>query len=115
MGRPSTYNIGASICLLISVGSAAIAYGGGFIPFVPLNLPAWIFGPLGVYTIIFAFTCAERYSYLSWGSILLSIAVASTVFNVINPFVVLGILLIALAVIGLSAYLKQTKKANLTS
>jgi hypothetical protein len=112
MGRIS-YNIGAFICFLISVGCAAIVYGGGLSPLVPLHLPAWIFGPLGVYTIVFAFSSIDRYFFLSWGSVLLSVAVASALFNIVNPFVVLGILLITLAVIGSIAYFKQMKKGKL--
>lgn len=109
MGRSLTYNTGMLATLLISVGIAAIAYGGGFIPFVPLNLPAWILGPLGVYTILFAFSSGEVFFYLGWGSVMLTLATALILYNVVNTFVVLGILLIALALIGLFAYKKQTR------
>ena len=110
MGRSLTYNTGILATLLISVGIAAIAYGGGLIPFVPLNILAWLLGPSGIYTILFAFTSEEAFLYLGWGSIMLTIATASILFNVVNTFVVLGILLIALALIGLFAYKKQTRK-----
>jgi hypothetical protein len=95
--------------LLISVGIAAIAYGGGVIPFVPLNILAWLLGPIGGYTILYAFSSEEVFLYLGWGSVMLTIATASILYTVVNTFVVLGILLIALALIGLFAYKNQTR------
>lgn len=40
---------------------------------------------------------------------MLTLATALILYNVVNTFVVLGILLIALALIGLFAYKKQTR------
>jgi hypothetical protein len=109
MGKQLTYNTGMVATLLISVGVAAIAYGGGVIPFVPLNILAWLLGPIGVYTILYAFRSGDVFFYLGWGSIMLTIAAASMLYTVVNTFVVLGILLIALALLGLFAYKKQTR------
>ncbi|MEM3673698.1 MAG: hypothetical protein QW468_05720 [Candidatus Bathyarchaeia archaeon] len=99
------YNIGAIVILVISTGLAAVIYGANIIPLNIFNILAWLFGPLGVYTIIFSFTASKEITYhLVWGIIMLTIAIASAFYSVLSIFVVLGILLIAIAVIGIVAY-----------
>ncbi|MEM2111693.1 MAG: hypothetical protein QXX08_07430 [Candidatus Bathyarchaeia archaeon] len=50
--KPFSYGAGALIVLVLSIGLAAIAYGGNLLPLNIFNLPAWIFGPLG-HTLLF--------------------------------------------------------------
>lgn len=101
------YTIGAAIILVLSVGIATIIYGIGFLPFDLLALLAWALGPLGIFTLITAFTgTQETASYLSWGSILLAIALAAILYPLINVLVIFGGLLVALAVISLLAHLR---------
>ena len=105
------YSVGALIILIISIGSAAIAYGGGFVIFDLVNLPAWIFGPWGVFTLVFAFVRKAPFYYLGWSALLLAIAFGSIFYKQVNIFVVIGTLLIALAVIA-SLSLLRTKSKN---
>lgn len=101
------YTIGAAITVVLSLGFATILYGTGFLPFDFLALLAWALGPLGLLTIITAFTGAQETAfYLSWGSILIAIALASLLYPLINVIVIFGGLLVALAVISLLAHLR---------
>ena len=112
MRRNFNYGVGALITITISIGSAAIAYGGGFIIFDLFNLPAWILGPLGVYTLIFAFISREVFYHLAWGIVFLAITVVSAFYRLVNIIVVIGILLIALGVISSLAYLRSQKTSQ---
>jgi hypothetical protein len=104
------YNIGALAILAISIGSLIVAYGGGFIYFDPFNIPAWIFGPLGIYTIAYSLIIKkDMLYYLIWGIIMFAIAIISALYNIINVFIVFGILLIVIAIVGLIAYLRRKK------
>lgn len=102
------YGVGALIVFAISLGFAAILYGGGILVFEPLNLIAWVFGPLGVYTILYALKVRrDSLYYLSWGLIMLTMGLASTLYNVVSVMVLFGLLIIVLAVIGLLAYWRR--------
>ncbi|MEM2784381.1 MAG: hypothetical protein QXF09_06125 [Nitrososphaerota archaeon] len=102
------YGIGAIAILAISIGFLAIIYGGGFVYFDPLNLPAWIFGPLGIYTIIYSLIIKKDILYYSiWGIIMFAIAIASALYNIVNVFIVFGILLIVITIVGIIAYLRR--------
>ena len=101
------YSIGAAIIVVLSLGFATILYGIGFLPFDFLALIAWALGPLGLFTIITAFTVKEETAfYLSWGSILIAFALASLLYPLINVIVIVGGLLVVLAVISLVAHLR---------
>jgi hypothetical protein len=52
------YGAGALGVLIASLGVAAISYSLSLLTFDLFNLPAWIFGPLGVYTL--------AYSVVAW-------------------------------------------------
>ncbi|MEM2935998.1 MAG: hypothetical protein QW231_02350, partial [Candidatus Bathyarchaeia archaeon] len=87
-----------------------IVYGASIIPFDFFNIPAWIFGPFGVYTLIYSFAASKDSTYyLVWGTIMFAIAVGSALYNIINPVVVFGILAIIIAVIGLVASRRSRK------
>ena len=74
------------------------------------NLPAWIFGPLGVYTLAYSVVAGKDSTYyLVWGSIMFAIALVSALYTVISPFVILGILVIVIAIIGIVAYQRSKK------
>lgn len=106
--RSLGYSARALVVLVLSIGFMAIAYGGGLIPFDPFNLPAWVFGPLGVYTLIYSFVAGkDPFYYLVWGSVMFAIAVASAFYNIINVFIVFGMLMIVIAVIGFVAYRRK--------
>jgi len=108
--RSSSYGVGALAALALSIGFAAIVYGGGMIRFDPFNLPAWFFGPLGVYTITYSFVAGkDPIYYLVWGSVLLAVAAASAFYSIMNVLVVFGMLMVALAVIGLLARRRKTE------
>jgi len=110
--KPLDYSVGALATLVISVGSAAIVYAIGIIPFVLINLLAWIFGPLAVYTIIYSIVAGKESTYyVVWGTIMVAAAIISVVYyNMINIVAVIGILLIVLAVIGIIAYWRGGRK-----
>jgi hypothetical protein len=107
--RNFNYAIGAIITITLSLGSAAVTYGSKFIIFDVFNLPAWILGPLGIYTLIYALTAGEFYYNFSWSLALLTIAIYSAFYRLLNFIVVLGIFLIAIAVISSLAILRSKK------
>lgn len=103
-----SYGIGALIVFAISLGFAAIFYGGGILVFEPLNLLAWALGPLGAYTVLYALRVRrDSLYYLSWGLIMLTIGLASALYNVVSVIVLFGLLIIVLAVISLLAYWRR--------
>ena len=104
MKNQTNYNVGALVTLIISLGSAAVAYGSGFLIFDLINLPAWLFGPIGGYTLIFAFRNKNSFYYLGWSVVLLVIASASALYRIVNVVVMAGILLISIAVVSILAY-----------
>jgi hypothetical protein len=105
-----SYGVGALVVLVISVGFAAIVYGMNLIPFNLFNIPAWIFGPFGVYTLAYSFVAGKDSTYyLVWGSIMFAVAIISAFYDVISPFVILGILAIVIAIIGIVAYQRSKK------
>lgn len=91
--------------LVIFLGIAAVLYGMNVLPFDIFNLPAWVFCPLGVYSLIYALTLKRGSLYYAvWGLVMLAIGVVSASYSLLNPIVVLGILLIIIAVICMFAY-----------
>lgn len=108
--KPLSYGVGALVVLVISVGFAAIIYGMNLIPFNLFNIPAWIFGPFGVYTLAYSFVAGKDSTYYSvWGSIMFAVAIISAFYEVISPFVILGVLAIVIAIIGIIAYQRSKK------
>lgn len=105
-----SYGVGALIVLVVSVGVAAIVYGLSLLTFNLFMLPAWIFGPLGFYTLAYSFIATKDSTYyLVWGSVMFAIALVSALYTVVNPFVILGILAIVIAIIGIFAYQRSKK------
>ncbi|MEM0456424.1 MAG: hypothetical protein QXP86_04635 [Nitrososphaerota archaeon] len=103
-----SYGVGALVTTLISVGVVIILYGTGFLVFNLLSLMACILAPLGTYTIVYALIKRKDILYyISWGLIILTIGLASVSYNVMNPLVIFGVLLIGLAIIGLAAYWRR--------
>jgi len=106
--RPFQYGVGSVVTFVLSIGLVAIVYGGAIIPFNPFNLPAWVFGPLGIYTIAYSFLAKkDPLYYLVWGIVMVAVAFASAFYNVINVLVIFGVLMVVLAVIGLLAYWRK--------
>jgi len=64
------YGAGALAVLVFSLGLAAVIYSVNIIPFDVINLPAWIFVPLGVYTLFYAFSAAKTPSTILSGEFL---------------------------------------------
>jgi len=101
-----SYGVGALAVLAVSIGVAAIVYSLG-LAFNAYNLLAWIIGPWGVYTVVYSLVASgESTYYLVWGTVMVAVSVVSGFYTVIPALLVLGILLIALAVIGIAAYLR---------
>jgi hypothetical protein len=105
-----SYGVGALAVIVISIGVAAIVYSLGILAFNAYNLVAWFIGPWGVYTVVYSFAVSgETTYYLVWGTVMVAFGIIAGTYNVIHPLLVLGVLLIALAVIGVAAYLKGRK------
>jgi hypothetical protein len=108
--KPLDYGVGALVVLVISVGLAAIVYSVNMVPFDLFNIPAWIFGPFGVYTLAYSFVARKESTYyLVWGTVMFAVAIIFAFYNVVNPVVILGILAIVIAIIGIVAYQRSKK------
>ena len=117
--KPFEYGVGALVILAISIGLVIVVYAGGLVKDVNLlSLSTWLVGPLGVFTFVFGpigvYTLAyslvpskDSTYYLVWGTIMFATAIASVFYSYI--FIVAGILIIVLAVIGLTAYMRSRK------
>lgn len=106
--EPFNYGVGSLMVLVLSVGLFLIVYGGNFLAFDILNLPAWILGPVGIYTLVFSLVRSKESSYyLVWGTILTGVSFASAFYKIVTPYVVFGILIIIIAIIGLFAYVRR--------
>lgn len=102
------YGVGALLVSAISLGVAAVVYGGGFIEFDPLNLAACIVSPLGVYTIIYALReRRDRLYYLSWGLIMFIIGLSFALHRLVNVIMLFGLLLILLAAVVMLGYWRR--------
>ena len=105
-----SYGIGASAVVAISIGLTAIIYGLNLLSFNLYVLPAWILGPLGVYTAVYSLAAGrESTYYLVWGVVMLAVAFLSAFYNVTYVLPVLGVLVIVLAVIGVFTYMRSRK------
>jgi hypothetical protein len=105
-----SYGIGATAVVAISIGLAAIIYGLGLLAFDLYVLPAWILGPLGVYTAIYSLAAGrESTYYLVWGIVILAVAFISAFYRWTYVLPILGVLVIILAVIGMIAYMRGKK------
>lgn len=107
--KPFDYGVGALSVLVISIGAAAIVYSL-ILQFDWIKIPAWLLGPLGVYTLAYSAIAGKNSTYyLVWGAILFSLALTFGLYNIINPLVILGILAILISIIGLVAYQRSKK------
>ena len=106
MRRVFNYSFGAAVTLALSLGCAAIVYGAGLLAFDLFNIPAWIFGPLGVYTLISAILGQATFFYLGWGTILVAIGAVSALYKHVSAVIIVGILLIALGILSLVGYFR---------
>ncbi len=99
------YSVGALAAIVASIAVAIISYGGGLIPLDPLNLPAWLLGPLGAYTIAYSFTSKkDAIYYFVWGMVLFGFALVSAFYWIINPAIIIGVVLLIAVAVGLIAY-----------
>jgi len=109
--RGLNYNVGALVTLVISIGVAIVVYAMNWFTFDPVHLLAWIFGPLGVFTLAYSIVAGKETTYyLVWGVIMTAIGITSAVYNSGYIAVIVGILIIVIAVIGVAAYLKGGRK-----
>src|SRR4030043_1691679 len=107
--KPFDYGVGVFIVLVISVGVAAIVYSL-ILPLNLLNIPAWIFGPLGLYTLAYSSIAGKDSTYfMVWGTVMVAVALIFGFYDVVNPVVILGVLAILIAVIGIFAYQRSRK------
>ena len=108
--KPFVYGAGALIVLVVSVGVAAIVYGLSILSLNLLNIPAWIFGPLGIYTLTYSFIAGKESTYYAvWGVVMVAVSVIFGFYNIVNPIVILGVLAILIAIIGIIAYQRSRK------
>jgi hypothetical protein len=107
--KPFDYGVGALVVLVVSVGVAAIVYSS-ILPLNLLNIPAWICGPLGLYTLAYSSIAGKNSTYFAvWGTVMVAVALIFGFYNVVNPVVILGVLAILIAVIGIIAYQRSRK------
>jgi hypothetical protein len=103
--RPLGYGVGSLALLVASIGAAVVIYSLYPAYYNVYNILAWILGPWGLYTIVYAFATGRDFTYyLTWGTIVFAVALVSALYAMINPFVIFGILLIILAIIGVATY-----------
>jgi hypothetical protein len=108
--RALDYNVGATAVVLISIAVAAILYALPLIPFNFYSLFAWIFGPWGVFTIVYSFVAGKDSTYyLVWGTVMVAIGVIAASYDLMPIIIVLAILIIVLAAIGVIAYWRSRK------
>ena len=108
--QPFAYVAGGIVVLVISLAVAAIVYGSALLSLNYLNIPAWIFGPLGIYTLAYASIAGRESPYYSvWGVVMVAVAVIFGFYNIVNYVVILGIMAILIAIIGLIAYQRSRK------
>jgi hypothetical protein len=104
------YGAGALAVLVISIGVAAIIYGLALLRLDLLNIPAWIFGPLGIYTLAYSSIAGKDSTYYGvWGVVMVAVAIIFGFYNAVNPVVILGVLAILISVIGIIAYQRSRK------
>jgi hypothetical protein len=104
------YGAGALAVLVVSVGVAAIVYGLSLLALNFLNIPAWIFGPLGIYTLAYSSIAGKESTYYAvWGVVMVAVAIIFGFYDIVNPVVILGVLAILIAVIGIIAYQRSRK------
>jgi hypothetical protein len=107
--KPLDYGAGALAVLVISIGVAAIVYSL-ILPLNFLNIPAWIFGPLGVYTLAYSSIAGKNSTYFAvWGTVMVAVALIFGFYEVVPPAVILGALAILIAIIGIIAYQRSKK------
>ena len=86
--------------LAISLGIALVVYGTGLMAFRPIHLLAWIFGPLGAYTLAYGLIGrGERLYYSLWGIAMLFIALLAPATMLGWPLLALLGILILLVVL----------------
>ncbi|MEM0233038.1 MAG: hypothetical protein QXD66_02180 [Candidatus Nezhaarchaeales archaeon] len=103
-----SYGLSALFVIITSLGVAAIVYGEGLLVFNPLNLVAFVIGPFGVYTIIYALISRrDRLYYLSWGLIMSITGLSFALYELVNVIVLVGLLLILLSSLGLLEYWRR--------
>lgn len=98
------YGVGALAVLASSTGLALMIYGSGLLEFDIINVPSWIFGPFGAYTLIYGIVSRrDPFYYSLWGVLMLAVALAFALHAVVNPAIVAGVALIVIAILGLMA------------
>ena len=104
------YGVGALVVLVVSIGVAAIVYGLALFPLDFLNIPAWIFGPLGIYTLAYSSIGGKESTYYAvWGVVMVAVAIVFGFYKVVNPVIILGFLAILIAIIGIIAYQRSRR------
>ncbi|MCX8162479.1 MAG: hypothetical protein N3E44_05790 [Candidatus Bathyarchaeota archaeon] len=99
------YIAGALVILISSIGVASTVYSIGILSFDAVDLVFWLLAPLGVYTISYGLWFnRDRSFHLCWGLVMLALALSSILYPLVHPLTILGLLLLALAVLGFSAY-----------
>ena len=103
------YAVGAGVVLAISLGVALVVYGIGLMPFIPIYLLVWIFGPLGAYTLAYGLVGrGERFYYSLWGIAMLFIAILAPATMLGWPLLaLLGILILLVVLLSIAIRLTR--------
>ena len=106
--RLRNHGAGAVVVLFLSLGIATIVYSNNVLPFHLIDLIAWVFMPLGIFTCAYA-VIARRdfFYYLVWGVVMLLGGLMAVTFAFIAPMTLIGVLLIVLAVISIVAFWRK--------
>lgn len=106
--RLRNHGAGAVVVLFLSLGIATIVYSNNVLPFHLIDLIAWVFVPLGIFTCLYAVIARrEFFYYLIWGVIMLLAGLMVVTSTFIAPMTLIGVLLIVLAVIGIVAFWRK--------
>lgn len=107
--RPTDYAVGALAIVAVSIAVALIVYSFGILTFEPAHLITWFFGPLGAFTLFYAFARREELVfYAFWGLVMLLVALAIPLAEVGVPLpALIGILILVITIAGLVAYWRE--------
>jgi len=107
--RPTDYGVGVLAILAVSIAIALIVYSLNIIAFEPIHVVIWIFGPVGAFTLVYAFVRREEFVFYSfWGLVMLLVALAIPLAEVGVPLpALIGTLILVIAVAAVAAYWRE--------
>lgn len=114
MGKPypvrrlRNYGAGVLVILILSLGIAMVVYTTNMLPFNFLHLFVWILLPPGIFTCVYAVVAGrDFFYYLLWGAVMTLGGLMPVTSAFFVPMTLIGVFLIALAVIGIVAFWRK--------